>query len=108
MSTFPLYDILIKDAVDVDLTYEQKKEIIEVIPLLDNTEHENLYAVIRFHTLSTKTNEAFNVPYDGKKISTNMYSNNTFDVKFDLDKFPNIMKQMVYNFIQLYKNAKTQ
>ncbi len=95
--SFPLYDILLKDCNDNDLADIQKKEIIPLINSLDDKGHENIFTIIRIHgVLKNKTKEdIFDIPYNGKKIDK--------QIKFNLSKLPNIVKQMIYKFSQIHK-----
>jgi hypothetical protein len=97
--SFPLYDVLVKDCTNDDLTIEQKKEIIEMIPKMDAKGHQNIFTLIRTHGLKNNSKNIFDLPYEGQKI------NNQQDVNFNLDKLPNIVKQMVYKFVCM--NIKT-
>lgn len=91
---FPLYDILIKDSIDADLLPDQKKELVMLIPELDDKGHKNIFTIIRVHGLKTNSGEIFDVPYNGQKLN--------HQVKFNLDKLPNIVKQMIYKFVHIH------
>jgi hypothetical protein len=97
--SFPLYDILLKDCtnnqvIKTDLTFEQKKDLISMISLIDAKGHQNIFTIIRIHGLKTNSGEIFDVPYDGKK--------NVHDIKFNLDKLPIIVKHMIYQFVKIH------
>jgi hypothetical protein len=97
--SFPLYDILLKDCtsnqlIKIDLTIEQKKELISMIALIDEKGHQNIFTIIRIHGLKTNSGEIFDVPYDGQK--------NVHDIKFNLDKLPLIVKHMIYQFVKIH------
>ena len=92
--TFPLYDILIKDIVDEDLSIDNKKKLIELIPTLNDKEHQHIFALIRVYSLKHNSRQTFDIPYDGQK--------NNKQVIFNLDKIPNIIKQMIYKFVNIH------
>lgn len=89
--SFPLYDVIYKDCIDVDLTLEQKRELINKIPSLDNMAHQNIFTIIRIYGLKHNNTNIFELPYDAKKNNEN--------IKFNLEKLPNIVKQMLYKFV---------
>ena len=84
---FPLYDVLVKDLIDEDLSIDNKKELMELIPTIDDKGHQNIFALIRMYGLKTNSGQIFEIPYDGQKTNK--------QVKFTLDKLPNIIKQMI-------------
>lgn len=97
--TFPLYDILLKDLVDEDLSLDNKKELIELIHTLDDKCHQNIFSLIRMYGIranSGNIENLGNIPFDGQTDNKN--------VKFNLDKLPNIIKQMIYKFIFIHRD----
>ena len=92
--SFPLYDILLKESTNDDLSLEQKKELTDIIPSIDNKGHQNIFTIIRMHGLKTNSGNIFDIPYDGKKIVR--------DIKFNVDKLPNVVKQMLYRFVKIH------
>lgn len=92
--SFPLYDILIKESHDIDLSLDQKKELMGLIPQLDDKGHQNIFTIIRIHGLKNSSGGIFDIPYDGQR--------NLGDVKFNLEKLPNIVKQMIYRFVKIH------
>src|SRR5271170_3159304 len=73
--SFPLYDILLKDVPDRELTKEEKIKIISTITTLDQKEQNNIFTIIRIHSLRNNSNgNIFDIPYDGKvdKISNGL------------------------------------
>jgi hypothetical protein len=91
-SSFPLYDMLIRDCKDADLTTEQKRAITTEIPRMDSTAHTHIFTLIRIHGLKTRgTGDVFDIPYGGEKQERN--------IRFNLETMPNILKQMIYRFV---------
>jgi hypothetical protein len=92
--SFPLYDILLKDCTNTELSIEQKRELINIIPTLDDKAHQNIFTIIRIYGLKNSSSDIFEIPYEGNKINN--------DVKFNLDKLPNVLGQMIYRFITIH------
>lgn len=101
MSNFPLYDNLMSEVQSFeDLTTKQKDEFMKIIGDIDDNTSELVYALIRVFQLENSENKnTFTLPYDGKFIDN--------EVKFDLNELPNQLKQMLNNFLILYKKNKT-
>lgn len=101
MSKFPLYDSLSKDIKNKDLTSLQKKSFIQKISKIDKTGHELIYALIRM----------YQVENDDKNINFTLPYNATFvenDIHFDLEKFPNILKQILFKFLGIHINKMNE
>lgn len=100
-SSFPLYDVLFNQASNNDLTTEQKNELMNLIPTLNNKGHQNIFTIIRIYGLkNSSSGNIFDIPYEGKKDSHHGASQN--DIKFNLDKLPNKVKQMLFNFVHIH------
>ena len=100
MTTFPLYDNLINEVkTSVDLKIKEKDEFISIIKNIDDNTAELIYALIRVYQLENNdTNgSTFTLPYDGKFIDT--------EINFDLNEFPNKLKQMLFKFLKLHCNV---
>ena len=95
MSRFPLYDSLYKDTPNKELTVSQKRYFIKNVQEIDKTGHELLYALIKMYQIENNDgNTSFTLPYDGKYINKN--------IKFDFDKFPKKLKQILYKFLKAH------
>jgi len=65
------------------------------IKSIDEKGSELIYALIRVFQMENSDDiTTFKLPYDGK------YSKN--DMKFDLNKLPNKLKQILYKFVKLH------
>ena len=92
MSNFPLYDTLIKEVSDQDLSTEQKDEFISKVKKIDHSGAELIYAIIRTYQMDKCDDRSFfKLPFEGK------YQKN--DIKFNLETMPFPLKQMLYTFI---------
>lgn len=92
---FPLYDILytkIQDSntLDTELTHQQKQSIISFVTSAPEHIHEIVYVLIRIFQLQHET-QHFILPYGAKQIKKG--------IKFNLNKFPRTLSQIIYQFI---------
>lgn len=95
----PLYDniynyISKNNLINLDLNVDQKINFIKLIKKLNKNESELFYILIRFFQLNNDDGiDSFNLPYKSKK-QKNGY-------KFDIDNFPNTLKQILYRFLEI-------
>jgi len=95
MSKFPLYDSLSKNIKNKDLSFSQKRSFLRKIDKIDTHGHELVYALVRMYQIENGVdNTSFTLPYNGSFINN--------DIKFDLDKFPNKLKQILYKFLGIH------
>ena len=96
MNEFPLYDTLVKDISDKDITLQQKKDCITKLQSFNSKGYELLYVLIKIHSIKEGYGEI--LPYNGKFLDDK-------DIEFDIEQFPNKLKQMLYKFILLHNKA---
>jgi hypothetical protein len=95
MSHFPLYDNLLDDIDDTDLTVSQKNKFIRNVKKIDKNGHELIYALIRMYQLeNNEENISFMIPFKGTYVDNN--------ICFDLDILPLKLKQMLFKFINIH------
>ena len=94
MKEFPLYDTLIKDVDDKELSVKYKKDLLKNIGKINDKGHELLYVLIKIYSMEHE-DEKLEIPYKGKFTSLN-------DLEFDLENLPNQLKQMINRFINLH------
>ena len=99
MVNFPLYDNILKEIKDYeltqDLTIEKKKLLLKKIKKLDQNGFNLLYVLIKvFHINNTEDNNVSSIPYEGNIIKNN--------IKFDLDKLPIKLKFIIDKFVELH------
>ena len=97
MTSFPLFDNLLKDAVDKDLNVEEKEKFTEKIKKMDKNGYELLYTLIKIYQVQEGDPSSFIIPYNGKQLKSG--------VRFDLDSFPNRLKQILYKFLNLHLSS---
>ena len=84
-----------KNIKSKDLTVKQKDDFISKINKIDDSGAELIYTLINVYDSKTDTDNKENVlPYEG------VYDNN--EVKFDIEKFPLKLKQILYKFITIH------
>jgi hypothetical protein len=95
MSKFPLYDSLSKDIPETDLTSAQKRSFVKKILKIDKNGYELIFALIRMNQVENdEQNTGFTLPYSGSFVEN--------DIQFDLNKFPNILKQILFKFLKVH------
>lgn len=92
MTSFPLYDSLIKGISTKNLLVKQKNELISNIINFDQSGSELIYTLIRFY--GKNDNNDSELPYEAEKVDGK--------VVFDLEKMPNKLKQILYKFSVLH------
>lgn len=94
-TTFPLYNTIISDVRNRDLTEKQKEKLVNKIKSLDQEGKDLIYLLIRFYELdSNESLDSLSLPYGGV-ISGG-------ELTFDLDKFPNKLKQVLHKFVNAH------
>lgn len=95
MSNFPLYNSLLTDLPEKDLTSAQKRDFLKKIPTIDEEGHELTYALIKMHQIKSHDNSlSHNLPYNGK--------NDGEGFNFDIENFPIDLRQILYKFIKMH------
>ncbi len=89
MSRFPLYDTLIYNTPDRDLTILQKNELIKRITSLDQEAHELIYALIKSYYIEHSSRDLA-MPYNGQLQKER--------IVFNLIDLPNRLRQLLYKF----------
>ena len=103
MSKFPLYDDLnkqieINSLIESDLSNDDKIVFINDIKNLDAYSQELFYTLIRYYQMNNHDGiQILNLPYSAKKLKSGY--------KFDLDNFPNHLKQMLFLFVKKNKDS---
>jgi hypothetical protein len=95
MSTFPLYDLLYKNSpTDIDLSFSEKKEIIEIISKLDMKNIELLFALIRRHYIDNEKQsyKMMDIPYGFEKDG---------QIVFEIENLPIQLKHIIFKFCKL-------
>jgi len=91
---FSLYTSLSSDLLEKDLTSTQKTYFLKNIKKMDLTGHELIYALVKVYSREHSEHNSYILPYKGKFIKE--------DLAFDLNNFPNKLKQMLYKFVKIH------
>ena len=110
MSTFPLYDNLIKDISTVDLTIKQKNTIVKSISKLDDNTKELIYVLVQYYfkkneNIGKKIDDSLPYSGDKKQIKNNKI---LYDVSWNLTDLPIQLRQILYKFITLHLKQKEE
>lgn len=90
--SLPIYDILYNESNDEELTQIQKDDFLKIIKKVDSEGSELIYAIIKTYYLQNFNGEHnTNYLYGAKFLKCS--------IKFDLDEFPNKLKNMLFVFI---------
>lgn len=102
--TLSLYENLSKSIKkkDKDLTIKQKEEFILNINRIDQEGIDLIYALIKFYEKDTKNVVTEITKQNGTKDWELNFDYLTMD--YDLDLFPNDLKQILFKFLQLHIN----
>ena len=104
MSSFPLYDNLIKDIPKKDLTKEKKKEFIKIVKNIDKENAEIIYALIQYYYIDHNLDKT-QIPYNGMREINHSGSEN---LTWDFLDFPIELRNILYKFITLYAKRKEE
>ena len=98
MSCFPLYDSFLQGASDDDLSTEEKQEFTELIPTLNQKGYDLIYVLVKMYANNHEEgHKKYMLPYSGNYLGMN--------IQFDLEKFPDKLKQLLYNFVKTHKKT---
>jgi hypothetical protein len=102
---FPLYDNLIREVENKELTNEQKIDLIRLVNLLDQKGKDIMFTLIRVHGLKMNSGNIFDIPFGGETINTN--TSHIRDIKFNVVKLPFILSQIIYRFAQIHSRLQS-
>lgn len=96
---FPLYKSLAVGLPSKDLTVLQKNDLLSTIEKMDIEGREMIYALIKCFSID-KEEDTLNLPYQGQKKGESLH--------FDLAKFPQELRQLLYKFAKVYKKKQEE
>lgn len=95
MSNFPLYDSLIKNMEEEEMTIKEQDKFMKMIKNFDIDGFEKIYCLIRIFQLENSEDKStFKLPYGGKFIKN--------DISFDFNDFPIELKKLLYRFAKMH------
>lgn len=95
----PLYQQLKKEALTIDLSPEQKDDLVKNIKLLDESGNEIIYILIRLYEVDTTT-KSEELPY-GSKFTAK-------ELKFDMDNIPMQLRWIIYKFVKKHVDKMSE
>jgi len=101
---FPLYDNLIREVEEKELTNEQKMDLLRLVHLLDQKGKDIMFTLIRVHGLKKNSGNIFDIPFGGETLNTTSHMR---DIKFDVNKLPPILCQIIYRFAQIHSRLQS-
>lgn len=97
-SNFPLFDSLIKDIKNEELTTKEKDEFMKLIKNLDQDGYELVYALIRvYQNENSEDKSTFKIPYGGVFVKS--------DINFNLNDLPHELMQIIYKFAVMHAKS---
>lgn len=101
MTSFPLYDSLNTKLQTKDLTLDQKKALCKNISELDQTGKELVYALIKYHEITSTKKNNNEPPYEGQCVKSD--KKGCEDITWNISEFPVKLRLILYKFINLHK-----
>ena len=96
MTSFPLYDNLIKDIECSNvgpLNKTEKEKLMSDIKLLDNNGHELIYTLIKVHHIENDEQD-YKLPYGMKSLKLGL--------RTDINQLPYSLQHIINNFVKLH------
>ena len=100
---FPLYDSLMRDTFNKELTIKQKKQLLSRIEEIDDTGKEFVYSLIKYHFINSNKDSNENDLYKCNIISCDGGLRN---LTWDLNNLPLRLRQILFKFTEI--NLKRQ
>lgn len=107
--SFPLYDSILTQVKDTPLKASELTEVENNASKLDKEGKKLLYSLIRVHynrSNNIKSSSPYQPPYGIKFDSADVSGN--VDVIIDIDKLPDILKQIVRRFLSIHLERMSQ
>ena len=104
MSTFPLYETLLRDTVNKDLTNKQKDLLLERIQSLDQSGKELTYALIKsyFERCEKKDDQGYLFGCEIQQV------HGFSEITWDLTKLPTRLRQILFKFTEMNQQRQVE
>lgn len=99
MNSFPLYNRIVNNVPNCDLTQEEKEFFIDNIKNMDELGKELLFVLIFQFSTENKKKRNNKVPYKGKKETINDEVSN---FTWNLQDLPITLRQMILKFMKMH------
>ena len=93
-----LYDTFLKGVVNKEFTAHKKEEFLKMVKGLDTEGIKTFLLIVKFHDIRVSQQSSSMLPY-GSHIDEK-------GVTFDLDKFPSLLQNILYKFMEMYIKNK--
>jgi len=104
MNTFPLYETLLRDTANKELTNKQKEVLLERIQTLDLSGKELTYALIKSYFERCEKKDGVGYLFDCEINTVDGLS----DFTWDLVKLPPRLKQILFKFTEMNQQRQTE
>ena len=104
MNTFPLYETLLRDTTNKDLTNKQKDVLLERIKKLDLSGKELTYALIKSYFERCEKKDGVGYLFNCKIETLDGLS----DITWDLTMLPPRLKQILFKFTEMNQQRQTE
>ena len=104
MNTFPLYETLLRDTTNKDLTNKQKDLLLERIESLDLSGKELTYALIKSYFERCEKKDGVGYLFDCEIKSVDRLN----DITWDLVKLPPRLKQILFKFTEMNQQRRAE
>lgn len=102
MSNFPLYNTLLTNLPNKDLTIKQKNDLIKHISKFKVDECKLVFALIRSYYLDKDNGDVLSMPYEGLLGKDKTGQNK---ITYDLAQLPIPLRQLLYKFITVHEKS---
>lgn len=92
ISSFPLYNNLLVELTNTDLTIKQKEELIHNINSIDNDGMERVYLLVWMYSIDNPNTVIIPECLNGT-------------IEFNLNELPARLNQLLYKFIDIHKKT---
>lgn len=97
-TSFPLLDSISKQIKDdIEISTEDKENMIKSIKKFDKNKQELVYGLIKAHFIESGRH-AVGLPYEGQKMKTGP--------RFDLEKLPKDLLRILQKFVELNNDIR--
>ena len=82
--------------------HDNLKNLLDIIKSCSSDIHSVIFVLIRVHSLKFKHTKPFNLPYDSYPQNGEQFNGlKTLDIKFDIQKFPEDLVNLIYTYTKL-------
>jgi hypothetical protein len=102
-NSFPLYDSLLRDTYNKDLTIKQKKMLVSRIEQIDTNGAEGVYALIKYHAIHTNDENMSSLFNCKTEINTGLS-----DITWNINNLPTRLRQILFKFTEINETRQQE